>query len=141
MQHNDSPFHFLTGEGMERASVFSVQQDGTLMLLLKNGDQCPGELLHTSPIPLTLKAGDEVLAWIPQRQIQANKALVLGKIISAQDPATKTTVLEARENLVLKCGKASITLGKNGKILIKGLKISSHAKESNKIKGGSISIN
>jgi hypothetical protein len=49
--------------------------------------------------------------------------------------------MDAGEQIVLQCGKASITLTRAGKILIKGEYVLSSAKGSNKIKGGSIQLN
>jgi len=50
-------------------------------------------------------------------------------------------VLSAKEEVVLKCGKASITLTRAGKILIRGAYVSSHSTSVNRIKGGSVEIN
>jgi hypothetical protein len=49
--------------------------------------------------------------------------------------------IQAREQLVLRCGDASITLTKAGKILIKGTYLSSRATGTHRIKGGSVQIN
>jgi hypothetical protein len=51
------------------------------------------------------------------------------------------TVLSAREEIVLRCGKASITLTRAGKVLIRGAYVSSHSTSVNRIKGGSVEIN
>jgi hypothetical protein len=48
---------------------------------------------------------------------------------------------EAEHEIVLKCGKASITLTKAGKVLIKGEYVLSHSSGENRIRGGSVSIN
>lgn len=53
----------------------------------------------------------------------------------------KQIVFDAKEEIVLRCGKGSITLRKNGKIVLKGTEIISRASRTNKIKGGSVSIN
>lgn len=53
----------------------------------------------------------------------------------------KRVFMDAGEIIVLKCGKASITLTSAGKILIKGEYVLSSARGSNKIKGGSIQLN
>lgn len=53
----------------------------------------------------------------------------------------KRVVLSAEEEVVLKCGSASITLTKSGKVLISGDYVSSRSKGANKIKGGSIQLN
>lgn len=50
-------------------------------------------------------------------------------------------VVSASEQLVLRCGKASITLTKAGKVLIDGTYVSSRASGVNKVKGGSVQLN
>jgi Domain of unknown function (DUF6484) len=47
----------------------------------------------------------------------------------------------AREQLVLRCGQASITLTKAGKVLIEGSYVLSRSSGANRIKGGSVDIN
>lgn len=49
--------------------------------------------------------------------------------------------IQAKEQLVLRCGEASITLTKAGKVLIKGTYLSSRATGTHRIKGGSVQIN
>ena len=50
-------------------------------------------------------------------------------------------IVNAKEELVLRCGKASITLTKEGKVLIHGTYLSSRSSGVNRIKGGSVHIN
>lgn len=50
-------------------------------------------------------------------------------------------VVNVREQLVLKCGKASITLTRAGKVLIQGSYVSSRSTGVNRIKGGSVQLN
>jgi len=50
-------------------------------------------------------------------------------------------IVNAKEQLVLKCGKASITLTKAGKVLIKGKYVLSRSSGVNRIKGGSVQLN
>lgn len=50
-------------------------------------------------------------------------------------------VVDAKEQLVLRCGKASITLTKAGKVLIQGGYVSSRSTGVNRIKGGSVQLN
>lgn len=74
--------------------------------------------------------------------------LVLGKI---EEPGRQSTVsvtadeerleLSAQKELVLRCGKASITLTKAGKILLRGAYLLSRSSGVNRIKGGSVQIN
>lgn len=50
-------------------------------------------------------------------------------------------VVSAKEQLVLRCGKASITLTKAGKVLIDGSYVSSRSSGVNRVKGGSVQLN
>ena len=49
--------------------------------------------------------------------------------------------LNADKELVLKCGKSTLVLRENGKLLIRGVNVVSRASSSNRIKGGSINLN
>lgn len=53
----------------------------------------------------------------------------------------KTLKLEGHDEVAIRCGKSSITLRKDGKVLIKGVSLVSHATSTNKIKGASVAIN
>lgn len=53
----------------------------------------------------------------------------------------ETRLIEAKEELVLRCGEASITLSKNGKIAIRGKYILNRATGVNRILGGSVQVN
>jgi hypothetical protein len=50
-------------------------------------------------------------------------------------------LVNAKEQLVLRCGKASITLTKAGKVLIEGAYLLSRSTGVNRIKGGSVQLN
>ena len=50
-------------------------------------------------------------------------------------------VVSAKEQMVLQCGKASITLTKAGKVIIQGSYVSSRSTGVNRIKGGSVQLN
>ncbi len=60
-----------------------------------------------------------------------SEAVVDGQVVS----------FEASEQIVLKCGKGSITLRKDGKIVIKGTNLLSRSTGINRIKGGQVNIN
>jgi len=50
-------------------------------------------------------------------------------------------ILTANKRLVLRCGKASLTLTSTGKVLLEGNYVSSRSSGVNRIKGGSVQIN
>jgi hypothetical protein len=50
-------------------------------------------------------------------------------------------IVSAKEQMVLRCGKASITLTKAGKVLIEGAYVLSRSTGVNRVKGGSVQLN
>ncbi|MHC4216005.1 MAG: hypothetical protein ACYSWP_21855 [Planctomycetota bacterium] len=94
---------------------------------------------------LRLAAGDTVLVWLPEGDEE--RGVVLGRIgpsraaVNKQKETPDEIVIEAKKNLTFKCGDGSITLRKDGKILIKGKDLVSRAKRMNRIKGGAVTIN
>ena len=50
-------------------------------------------------------------------------------------------VLDANKEIVLRCGASSITLTKEGNIVIRGKKVTSRASGTNKVKGATVQIN
>ncbi len=82
------------------------------------------------------------------------KPLIIGKIHHAasekllqntEQPSAELDdehiVLSAKQTITLKCGKASITLTKAGKIILRGAYLLSRSSGVNRIKGGSVQIN
>ena len=53
----------------------------------------------------------------------------------------KTITFDAKEQIVLRCGKSSITLTRSGKVIIRGAYLLNRSSGVNKIKGGSVQIN
>jgi hypothetical protein len=103
------------------------------------------DVLETADNPADrLREGDEVVVLpSPQRQ---ERGCVLGRIrrraqVTSQQLTPDTLILEAGKELVLRVGEGSITIRADGKILIKGKDLVSHAKRTNRIKGGSVSLN
>ncbi len=72
------------------------------------------------------EAGDSPLEAPGQVQVQADGARL---------------IVDAKQELVLRCGKASITLTRAGKVLIQGSYVSSRSTGVNRIRGGSVQLN
>lgn len=53
----------------------------------------------------------------------------------------KQVVVEAHDEIVLRCGEASITLRRNGRVVIRGAYVETRSRGVNRIKGGSVQIN
>lgn len=106
-----------------------------------------------SIIKLTgISFGAEVLLQFDQGDI--DKPIILGALqdqaqwteqIDGQqldiDADGERLQIQAKEQIVLRCGEASITLTRSGKVLINGIYLSSRAKGTHRIKGGNVQIN
>jgi len=57
------------------------------------------------------------------------------------DASGQRMIVSAKEQLVLRCGKSSITLTKAGKVLIEGSYLLSRSTGVNRVKGGSVQLN
>jgi Domain of unknown function (DUF6484) len=53
----------------------------------------------------------------------------------------KRVVLDGQDEVVLRCGEASITLRRNGRVVIRGTYVETRAQGVNRIRGGSVQIN
>lgn len=76
-----------------------------------------------------------------------DQVLEAGSAAPAPPPAPEAlvdgrrVVLEGAEEVVLRCGEASITLRANGKIVVRGAYVETYATGVNRIKGGAVRIN
>jgi hypothetical protein len=73
-----------------------------------------------------------VIGWVePARPDQARTLRVDGRRVRIQ----------AEQEIELRCGDASLTLTADGRVLIQGRGVLSHAREVNRIRGGQVKIN
>jgi hypothetical protein len=133
-----------------RGEVAGVTHTG-LMVVAFEGDDAPHRccdvlLTNDAGTPM-LAPGDRVLAWVPADD---SRAVIIGRIgqscastVEVEDPdeLPDTLLIEAKESLTLRVGEGSVTIRKDGKILIKGKDLVSHAQRTNRIKGGAVAIN
>ena len=85
---------------------------------------------------LVLERGDAALPVIVGRVVDTLPSSTAPVEINAQE-----LNFEGQEQVVLRCGEASITLRADGQVLIKGSRLLSRASESNKIRGATVMIN
>jgi hypothetical protein len=127
---------------LSRAEVIAVHETGVVLVAVDNAGQIECDVLHTlERESLQLAPGNSVLLWLPQPR--SGRGVILGRIgpaAPARAEIPDELVLEATKNLTIKCGDGSITI-RDGRILIKGKDLVSHARRTNRIKGGAVSIN
>jgi hypothetical protein len=143
-----STAHAVLAAALARGIVQYVGPDGTVVIA-----DAPDRLLDvltTASGELRVVPGDEVMYWLPEQPNE--RGVVFGRIGESVEPTTPgepelrpsppdTLVLEAKSGLTLRVGGASIEIRADGKILIKGTDLVSHAKRMNRIKGGAVAIN
>ncbi|NGZ03405.1 MAG: hypothetical protein CV090_10180 [Nitrospira sp. WS238] len=100
-------------------------------------------------VVLLFEAGDPerpiVMGFLQNKEAQESTLLnqLLAKAEKPIDVKVddETLTLTAQKEVVIRCGKASITLTRAGKVLIRGAYLLSRSSGVNRIKGGSVQIN
>jgi hypothetical protein len=129
--------------------------DGNDQPLVKGVPHLPQELIAArSTVPLvSSQVGSSVVLVFeqgdPRRPIivgvlqEARPVSIATERIEAVSGQTDDSqlVLSAEREIVMRCGDASITLTRAGKVLIKGAYILSRSSGCNKIKGAAVDIN
>lgn len=133
----------LTFEKTTLGRIMELRARGRFLVSLEGAADAAvsGCQLQTAEQPVRLVVGDRVLVCLPASGEEG--AIILGRVGPSADPSDlpDELLLEARKGLVLRVGEGSITIRADGKILIKGKDLVSHAKRTNRIKGGSVSLN
>ncbi|RKH15026.1 hypothetical protein D7X74_19125 [Corallococcus sp. CA047B] len=101
-------------------------------------------------VVLLFENGDPGLPFIMGLIQEPSATPLLDALLEAPEPPRapteahvdgKRVVIEGQDEIVLKCGEASITLRRNGKVIVKGTYLESRATGTHRIKGGSVEIN
>jgi len=79
---------------------------------------------------------DQPFITHPSKEITLDKTRIKDIVVDG-----KRIVFDAKKEIVLRCGKGSVTIQANGKIVIKGTDLISRSKGMNKIKGAAVRIN
>lgn len=115
--------------GVSRSELVKPENRGRdVLLLFEVGDPNRPIIIGLMDDPLEHLVSMEVA---PKTVDQPKEVVVDGKRV----------MIEAEEEVILKCGAGSITLRKDGKIIIKGTHLLSRSSGPNRIKGGSVNIN
>jgi hypothetical protein len=91
-------------------------------------------------VALLFENGDPLLPMVIGR-IQNPESARTGLPTMSADVDGERLTFSAKHEIVLKCGKASITLTRSGKVILRGNYLLSRSSGVNRIKGGSVQIN
>ena len=139
-----------TAPGVAPARILSVNADGTLRLKVSGQ---PRASVARVAVPLdrqrllaAIENGDEVLVAFEHGDLRS--PVVIGALWNNIDDAPISASVDGRrvkltgkDEVVLECGSASITLRRNGRVLIKGAHVETVSEGTNRIKGGQVRIN
>ncbi len=123
------------------AAIASGQQ---AVVLFERGDRGrpliigfiePLALAPDSPAAVSPSGGESPVAGVPEQ----GESSVLA-CIEADVDGRRVTVT-AQDEIVLQCGSASVTLRRNGRVVIRGAYVETHSEGTNRIKGGQVQIN
>lgn len=140
-----------TGAGLRTCELLALDDAGATAIV-QDGTTPGGPLLRARTI-VDLQAahiGREVLLAVMPGA--AGPAVVLGLLRGGEGRDARPSplrveadgerfVVQASQQLVLRCGKASITLTQAGKVLIDGTHVVSRSTGANRVKGASVQLN
>ena len=139
-------------DGVVIGLLLSINEDGLPLVAFPGNPDETAIRAHSTTTMKSEDVGCEVALLFEGGDPQL--PLIIGKIQNAEfkktvqekKPSTaeldgESIVLSARQNITLKCGKASITLTKSGKVILRGAYLLSRSSGVNRIKGGSVQLN
>ena len=144
-----SAAHLQEQRGVVVGVLLGLASDGSPLVAFTGGPE--GQIKARSTVALrSSDIGSQIALLFEDADFA--KPLVIGRILvpGSKQQAQPTVsakiddevlTLTADREIVLKCGKAKITLTRAGKILIRGAYVSSRSSGVNKIKGGSLQLN
>ncbi|MGH8176803.1 MAG: DUF6484 domain-containing protein [Steroidobacter sp.] len=108
-------------------------------------------LAQRQQVVLVFEGGDRLRPLIVGF-IEAIEPLAQGRLPKIDRSAEAAPIVEAdvdgrrvrvtaQDEIVLECGSASITLRRNGRVVIRGAYVETHSEGTNRIKGGQVQIN
>jgi hypothetical protein len=129
---------FLGLQGVHRAEITGIGPDGQAQVLIPTLGETP--LFAASLVPVVAASVGRLAAVT----MMDGQPLILGLI---QPPPSEVEVdgeklvLEARREVTLRCGKASITMTADGRVTIRGTQVLSRSDGPNRVQGASVQLN
>ncbi len=129
---------FLGLQGVHRGEIIGFGADSRPMVLIPALGETP--LLAMSLVPLWAGSVGRLVALT----MMDDQALILGLVqppVPEVEADGEKLVLEARREVTLRCGKASIHLTADGRVTIRGTQVLSRSDGPNRVQGASVQLN
>jgi hypothetical protein len=140
------------------ATIVSLSPDGTPNLHLDDGGPAvPARLaVRTTRAQIEKAIAERRQAVVVFEGGDRSKPLVVGFIEALDQPPPDAPAglpvieadvdgrrvrLTAQDEIVLECGSASVTLRRNGRVVVRGTYVETRSAGTNRIKGGQVQIN
>lgn len=104
----------------------------------------PDAMLRGHPVLLVLENGDAtlpIIVGLVSDVLPGSRSPLAADSEDGFELNGKRLSFEGREEVVLRCGQASITLRADGQVVVKGTRLMSRASETNKVRGATVLIN
>ena len=148
-------------DGLTTGRVVEIDQEGTVFIDFSGNHRGPVKARMTAAAMnhISRRPGsDNVAVLIAFEANDIHRPVIIDIIHDRIEPAPpevksdrynseevkidgETVTLDANKEIVLRCGKASITLTRAGKVLIRGAYLLNRSSGVNRIRGGSVQIN
>lgn len=134
---HDGPFLGL--QGVHRAEIIAIGPDGRAKVLIP---AMLGEapLFAQSLVPVTPASIGRLVALT----MMDDEPLILGLIqplLPEVEKDGETLILEARQEMILRCGAASISMTADGRVTIRGTQLLSRSEGANRVQGATVQLN
>lgn len=148
-------------EGVRTGKIVAIDQEGAVFIDFSGNRRGPIQARITAAAAdsITRQADDsDVKVLIAFEENDKRRPVIIDVIRDRIEPSPsamamdrsnlddvkidgETVTFDAKKEIVLRCGKSSITLTRAGKVLIRGAYLLNRSSGVNRIKGGSVQIN
>jgi Domain of unknown function (DUF6484) len=136
--------------GLIRGKLIALHGDTRTPLVLYRGQQVSTALVACTLVDLSANDIGREVMLMPEEGDLA-KPVIVGLLREDLRPGQRRSlevdmdgerlVVSADRQIAIRCGKASITLTKAGKVLIEGEYVISRARRTNRVEGAAVQIN
>lgn len=132
----------MAGMQIVRGRISAISPDGKIFVENEIDRSCLAcDFLRTSAAPLPILTQGDLVLYIFDETLDRGYVLGLIQRYIPEEEVPHHLKFYAKAKIELRCGKSSLTMDREGKVIIKGAQLVSRASGVNKIKGAAVKIN